>query len=418
MKTYFLTLLAIVLITSLGIPTSAQEQDSRELADSAAVADSVAADAAAEPYRSWTPFLLLSVFVLLIIIPFMPGFIEVTIPKDRYPLPVKNTRYAKDPRYLGKSARRILAEALEGKILEDGQHAVLMSKEETLDVSDQMVVPINERVENVQYVRDDLQTEAGVRFNKEVFVGGKAHIGAKSRLRTLACDGAVTMGEETRVARWLDAEGEITVGDGCNLGVSAASPRGISLGDRVQFKRLFGNPVTTPDYIGRENTQPSTEPPRGAKIPNKIRTIKDTLDLHRRNLTLAEGEELEANLVVKGDLTCDEGSRLRGSAKVYGSTVLKKNAMVMGDIFSEGPVTVGKGAVVLGNIFSQDAVKLLPGARLGREGALKSVIGKKEVHIAQNVSIHGYVLTEGRGRVVREKSSSSRRSQPSDHIGA
>lgn len=398
-------MLVIAMIASLGIPAGAQQESPREGADSVASVDSMAQDAATGPYRFWKPPLLLTVFVLLIIIPFVPGLIEVTVPKDKYPLPVKNTQYAKDPRYLGKSARRILTQALEGKILEDGRHTVLMSKEETIDVADELVVPSNERVQNVQYIRGDLRAETGVRFGKEVFVGGAASIGARSRLRTLACDGPLILGEGTRVSRWLDAEGEIVAGEGCNLGVSAASAQGIRLGDRVQFKRLFGHPVTTQDYIKEEKTNPADDPPSRVNIPTKVRSIKDTLDLHRKNLVLAEGEEREGNVVVKGNLTFKKGSRLKGSAKVYGATVLEKDAVVLGDIFSEGPVTVGQEAVVTGNIFSQNEVRVLPGARIGRQGALKSVIGKKEVHIAQDVCINGYVLTEGQGRIERKKRS-------------
>ncbi len=399
MKTYLIPLLAIVLIASLGGSASTQEERPTALADSAVRLDPAGEDAANGPYRSGTPFLLLSVFILLILIPFLPGLIEIRVPKDRYPLPVKNTKYAKDPRYLGKSARRILTQALEGNTLEEGRYTMLMSKEETVDVTKDKVVPGNERVQNVQYIRGDLRADAGVRFSKEVFVCGEARIGPRSWLRSMACDGPLTLGEETRVARWLDAEGEITVGTGCDLGVSVASARGISLGDRVRFKRLFGSPVTTPDYINRKNTQPSDDQPQKVNIPTKIRSIQDTLDLHRKDLVLAEGQELIGNVVVKSDLTCKKGSRLKGSAKVYGTVVLEKDVRISGDIFCEGPVTVGEGAVVLGNIFSQDAVTVLPGARLGREGALKSVIGKKEVRIAQDVCIHGYVLTEGQGRV-------------------
>jgi predicted acyltransferase (DUF342 family) len=404
MKIHFLPILVILMIASLGFPAQAQEGSPRGVVDSVAQADSMAQDADAGPYRSWKPPLLLSVFVLLIIIPFVPGLIEVTVPKDSYPLPVKNT-HAKDPRYLGKSARRILTQALEGKILEDGQHTVLMSKEETIDLADDLVVSSNERVQNVQYVRGDLRAEAGVRFGKEVFVSGTASIGARSRLRTLACDGPLILGEGTRVSRWLDAEGEIVVGEGCDLGISAASAQGIRLGDRVQFRRLFGNPVTTQDYITEENTNPVYDPPPSVNIPTKVSTIKDTLDLHRKNLVLDEGEEQEGNVVVKGNLTFKKGSRLKGSAKVYGTTVLERGAVVLGDIFSEGPVTVGEDAIVWGNIFSQDVVILLPGARIGRPGTLKSVIGKKEVHIAQDVCINGYVLTEGQGRIEHKKRS-------------
>ncbi len=63
--------------------------------------------------------------------------------------------------------------------------------------------------------------------------------------RTLTSDGAMHIGESVQILRWIDANGEITVGADSNLGVSASGGSRLTLGDRVEFERVWGSPVAT-----------------------------------------------------------------------------------------------------------------------------------------------------------------------------
>ncbi len=347
--------------------------------------------------------LLLLTFALLILLPFVPGLIEVYWPRDRYPLPV-DTGYTKDPRFFGRAARDILAGALDVAAVAPGSHEVEMSKAETVEVHDDLELPAGTAQAAVLVVRGELAVGAGATCDREVFASGRARVGEGATLRTLAGDADVALAAGVTMQRWLDADGDVTVGEDCSLGVSAAAGGSLILADGVVFNRLYGLPVTTADGAGAgggEQPGPGAAQVRSPSYPDvdEILTIEDLVHLHRDDLTVSPGDEFQRPLVCKGDLTIAAGAVLAYTARVYGDLHLEQGATIQGDVIAERNVTLAEGAAVYGNVFSQAAVTLASGARVGLPGARKSLIGKKEILLGADVVVHGYVLTDGRGRV-------------------
>ena len=91
--------------------------------------------------------------------------------------------------------------------------------------------------------------------------------------------------------------------------------------------------------------------------------------------------------------------RLLGNIKTHGNLIIGKNVEVSGNIFADGDIEIGEGSVISGNIFSQGSVHVLAGVEIGVSGKYKSVIGKKGMALDQNVTIYGYVMTEGIGSI-------------------
>jgi len=349
-----------------------------------------------------TRTVLLGVFVLLLFLPFLPSVAEVFHPQDEYPLPV-NLDYSKDPRYLGRSAWRILDRALEKTNGENGSLSVRMSKDEIVEVSGDRTIHKDDEIDGVMFVDGNVELEPEAACARDLYVTGDASIGRASSLRTLASKGRVRLEAECRVSRWIDAEGGIETGEECALGASAASGGAIRLGTGTEFRRLYGHPVGTGGTAARGAGPPLPDSPDPAGRPGdetEIRTIKDTLDLHENDLELAPGRRQERPVLVKGDLKLGRGAILTGPARVYGRTLLEPGALVLGDLFCEGPVEVGEGAAVRGNLFSQDTIELGPGVSVGEPDAPKSVVAKKAIRLAAGVRVHGYLLTEGEGKVV------------------
>ena len=354
-------------------------------------------EVAARPLPGFGP-LLVALFLLLILLPFVPGLVEVYWSRDVYPLPV-DTGYVRDPRYLGRSLRRIMRRALDGRETVDGEHRVRMSREETVTVFQRCELADGADTDLVFYVRGDLRAGRRVTCRRDGWVRGDASIGAGSRLRALACDGNVELGEGTVVTRWVDAEGDLRAGRDCSLGVLAAAGGALRLDDGCRFRRLAGYPVVTGN--GEPAAAPPPPPPLERPVieAEEIVTVEDMTHWTRGDRTVAAGETLRRPLVVKGELTCAPGAVLPFAAAADGRLVLGAGAVAHGDLFCEGPVEVGEGAVVLGNVFSQDTVRLAAGARVGTAGAPKSVIGKKGVLLGDGVTVHGYVQTDGAGEV-------------------
>lgn len=340
---------------------------------------------------------LLGAFALLILLPFVPGLIEVAWPRDRYPLPI-DLDYHKDPRYLGRSARALMDAALADHEGDVGRLSVKLSREEQVDVADRIEIPAGARVETLLVARGVLEIGEDAACERDAFARAGARVGARAALRALACDGPAVLGDGVRITRWLDVEGDVAVGAGAVLGAHAAASGAMTLADGVAFSRLYAETVHTAAWSGPREL-PEPPPPFALPDVEEIRDLEDTATLHRGDLTVGPGETHDRPLVVHGDLTVAAGAKLGRTVKAYGAITLADGALLLGDAFAEGRIVVGAGASVRGNIFTQDVVELRRGTRVGAPGVRKSVVGKKGVVLGDDVAVHGYVLTDGQGRV-------------------
>jgi len=388
-----LTILLVLILSSLAAAQPAQTGE--------ALAPDPSLQEVPPPVASVRPgatALLLLTFALLILLPFVPGLIEVYWPRDRYPLPV-NTGYTKDPRFYGRSARELLGAALDVAEAALGNHEIEMSKPETVEVRDDWEISAGAEQDAILVARGELVVGEGAVCERELFAGGHARVGADAVLRTLSCDADATLARGVALVRWLDCEGDVTVGPDASLGISAAAGGSLVLDDGVVFARLFGSPVSTTGGGERPRPEPAPVSAPFVTTVDEIGTIEDLTHFHRDDLTVSPGDAFERPLVVKGDLVLEAGAMVPHAVRVYGELRLERDATVGGDAFVEGDVVLGEGAAVRGNVFTQGAVRLGTDACVGMPGACKSVIGKREVELGSGVVVHGYILTDGRGRV-------------------
>ncbi len=343
-------------------------------------------------------WLLISAFVLLMVLPFVPGLLEVAVPRDRYPLPI-DLEYTKDPRYMGRSARRLLLGGLGDALRDPGRHKVTLSKPEVLEIHDGLNLADNGRLDLLTWVRGDAVFGKGARCEEDIHVDGGVTFGDESFLRSVVAQGDIELGKGVHVVRWIDSDGDIVIGRDSTLGISAASGGSLRLGDGSKFRRLWGSPILTE---GHDGAPPKPQVP--SAVPRHDATGKTDIDDH---VTRHDGDlllDLVTNdpvrpLVVRGDCEIGDGVVFRAPIKVYGGIKLGKGAVVLGDIFAENDVVLGEGSVVEGNVFTQSAVWLGRGARVGSPARRTSVVARKNVTLGGAAAVYGYVLTDGAGEV-------------------
>lgn len=352
-------------------------------------------DSQTNPFVATT---LLMAFSLMLFLPFWPGLRESLWPRDKYPLAIE-MKYSKDPRHLSKSFRNLLLQSLRPDTTSQNIRTVHMSKKEVVEIKETCRVPTGETVAHTLMVQKDMFTEQQVIINQDLYVIGSAHIGEKNQIRTLACDGDIEMAPHSQVMRWMDAEGKINIGSGCNLGASCSAVNRLTLGKDVTFRRLFGNPVVTPGYVERAQLKRAPAPAHMAVPAAKIKTIEDTTYYRRKSSLLQSGTSIHQNVIVKGDLVLADHVTINGNVRCEGYVTIGKNSIIHGNLFCEGAVDVYEGAAVTGSIFSQDAIHLFANTSVGKPGSVKSTIAKKKITLGRNVAIYGYALTEGKGLV-------------------
>lgn len=384
--------MALLLVAAFAIaaaPTSASE------ADTPAVAPAAQA-------TNWTPVALLATFALLLVLPFVPGMIEVVHPRDHYPLPV-DLAYTKDPRHLGRRLRRILRDGLADHLHEAGMHPVRLSRPDMVRVADGLQLADDEVCEDTVVVRGRFVTGRRATLTSDAYVQGSATLGAGTVVRTLACDGQLDLATGVIVRRWLDCDGDITATEHCDLGGHCAAARVIRLTNGVRFARLSAEMIVTPGGHSRPARElPADLPPlpRPERPAHALDHGIDTLlAWHPGDLTLGREAQHAGDLVVRGTLRLEAGAILRGRVRGYREVTLGEGVVLDGDLFADGDVTLADGVTVTGHVFSQGRVTIGRRVQVGVPGQVRSVIGNQGVQLGPAVVVHGYVQTEGEGVV-------------------
>ncbi len=350
-------------------------------------------DAPGRTYLLGVPkYILITLLVLMafILIPFLPGFIELFRPKDEKPLAL-NMNFSKDYKYFGKSFQKILENGLGTKhITEPGEYTLMLSKPERVRVVERGRVSDQKTIDEILYVLADFTSGSDAEFRKEIYVRGSCKIGDRNTLRALYCEGDLAIGEGTAVIRWVDGDRDIEIKEGCRLGVSVASTKRLAVARHCSFSRMFGLPILT----------------YRTKLPGilpeiQVKNISDTtMVITKEEIILPPRTNISNDIVTHQRIVFREKSFAKANIKSYRDIIIEEGSLVEGNLFSERNVVIEAGCTITGNIFSQGQVKIGNAVQVGQEGQIKSVIAKKGVLVEGNVTIYGYIMTEGEGKIV------------------
>jgi predicted acyltransferase (DUF342 family) len=333
------------------------------------------------------------IFTLLLLLPFIPGIFELIKKEDSEPLFI-SMDYTRNPRYFGKSFKMLLGRATSGLDLSPGFKDIKLSKNETMEIAQSLDIPLEKEINHLLYVIGDLCSESHVRFDKEVYVTGNATIGPNNTFQALYSEGDVKVSEGTQFQRWLDADGNISVGVNCDLGISISSGNKIYLSNGCVFRRLYGMPVLT-GYNQVADFQYPAE-----KLLSKESPLPDESFIRKDDNTVPTGTIINNNIVFTGDVRVGSRTIISGTIKSYGNIYLENDVIIYGNIFADGDIFIGRNAGIGGHLFSQGSIFISEHTLISRPDKIKSIIAKKEIKIEQNVNIYGFVATEGHGSIL------------------
>jgi predicted acyltransferase (DUF342 family) len=322
-------------------------------------------------------FLLLSIvlFGLVLMVPAIPSIREVMWPRDEGRLRIPE-QYERDPRWFGHSYREKLAGFVAAARGDESYQAdlKLRTNEETRWAPD-MSIPPGERVRGIAVgERIRVGHGAGIR---DAYALQSLDVERDVVARTLTSDGGLHVGRSVSILRWIDADGEIAVDAGANLGVSASGGGRVTLADGVRFERVWGKPVTSRT---------------AATAPFPLAERKDTTFIG------AAAIETGKPIIVYGPLRIAAGTTIRSDIKVHGPLDVESGVRISGNVIARGDVTFASEVFVEGHVFSERDVWLGPGCRVGRHAGTKTVYAARHVVIANDVEVEGWVVAEGGGQ--------------------
>ena len=341
-------------------------------------------------------------FALMIAMPFLLGYKELTEKKDDKNLYV-NRNYVRNPRYFGQSFRALLEKskaewekAQEGTVIK-----IHLSKDELLNVEHNISAePVAIDAMAMYMGNSVIAAKSG--FQKEVYGQGTMEFGEGCWARAIATDGNLRLAHGCKVVRWLDVEGEGIIEDDAILGISASSGTSLQLGKNCSFKRLYAPKISvgiSSDAVltKAEQLAPTLPKPKFNEIEYNIEKIEPLEDKEKRpygSFVFPKTIVMHKALTIKKDMI------VLGNIKAKKDLIIEDNVVVLGNVFCEGVLTVGKGCVLGSVVFSQEDINLGPGTTVGSKGKLKSLIARGKITLAQGVTVYGYVLTDEGGKTL------------------
>jgi len=301
-------------------------------------------------------------FFFLILLPFLPGLLELFLYKDARPLDI-NLKISKDPAYFGRSFLRLLETSLRSQKNISGPEELSESttlmlsgeKEEELRVFfPEEAEELEERMSSIVFFKGTTVIRKPVIFLKEVLVWGDLVLESPCTFRALYIRGDGLFKAPVKIVRWLHVEGTLSVKAPSWLGHSTFAGEAASLRAPTTFKRIFAPRI-------------STSSGEGLRIFRKKQAEVRPESLGSRQALVFEGK--------------------------------KKPLIFEKDLFSEEKIELHGPIWVKGHIFSQKEIKIKNFVVLGEKGKIKSAIGKRGIKIEGPFLGYGYLHTEGRGLI-------------------
>ncbi|MCX5778934.1 MAG: polymer-forming cytoskeletal protein [Elusimicrobia bacterium] len=332
-------------------------------------------------------WLLVLVMAAMIVLPFYAAIRELLHPRDIQAQTV-DMEYTKEFRYFERAFLEKLCPVI-GDVTISDVRVVMLSKTEKIEVSGARRVMDPRTFETIVYVNGDIETGVGIVFEKELIVAGSAQLGHDTLLRAISVRGSLTLGRRASLSRWAGADGDITAGDECILGVQVVSGKTLLLGQGCLFKSLSGAPI---QIAPSHSERPAIVP--GGDIRSHAWYI------NRDGFSLPPGVTVEKDIIAKTNIVVGAGSRVRGSITASGTVGLEAGAVVEGSIFAESGVLTAQDCRIGGDIFSQHQILLGSGTIVGEPGSVRSVIGKDKLFLSGGVIIYGTAFSERDGEVI------------------
>ncbi len=325
--------------------------------------------------------LSISAFALMLLIPAIPTLLEIYRPKDDVRLHISE-HYVRDPRWFGTALRTMLAPFVaaahgDASFRED----VKLRTDEEVSWAPDLTIEAEKRMRGISVgERVRVGQGAGIR---DAYALESLDVERQVVARTLTSDGPMHIGESVQILRWIDANGEITVGADSNLGVSASGGSRLTLGDRVEFERVWGAPVAT--------LTAAAEPFEFVKRKND----------HRKVVRIGQAEvDAGTSMIHYGPVRIARDTHIPSHIKVHGPLEIEAGVRIGGNVIVRGDVTLASDVIVSGHVFAEGDVWLGPHSRVGRSGGVKTVYAGRRILLAHDVEVEGWLVADAGGNTL------------------
>lgn len=310
------------------------------------------------------------IFIVLLILPFAVSLLSVRQSREAS-LYVKSDN-VRDPRYFSNSFRALIEKGIDRQ-----NRTIKMSKLEPFVYAEEIN---GSNPDSIVIAQNHFQPIDVSYFSKEIYAESTAIIPPNTCLRAIACLNTLEFNEDCEIIRWADSEKQMTIQDGCSLGISISSGERLLIAPHCTFHRLYAPEIV----IGYEAAE----------------TVRFPVDATISDERWFNPEEIKANETVRKTIVTDysleigEGAVIMGSIKSTRHIFIHRNVRVNGNVVADGAIILDEGVRVLGTVFSQDSILIGPGVEIGMKPKIKSLIARKSITLCETAKVFGYIGCE------------------------
>jgi len=341
---------------------------------------------------------LIIVFLILLIIPFIPAIREIVKPKDLLPLSIDQD-YVRDPRFFETQLLEELHPVIDAQTLGTASH--MYKNKVPIDVFQEIKASDKVEPDHVIIVQNNMNTANKKSFNQPVYVKGKTNVGENCSFEILMVEGDITIGSDFRLNRWMSSNSRIVVKENAMLGKKVNCSGVLQMNKGCRFINLYAMPIATYDVDFNLEIDTSTAVVMPLDFTEQMTDVGDlNWYISKEVMTIPPYSMVNNDMVVKSDLVLRQGVVVNGNIKVYGKVTLEKEVRVFVELICNSDIEIGEYCYIRENLFTQSRIIVKSGARFGLPGQHKSIIGKKGISLDKNVLIYGNIVTAGEGIVV------------------
>lgn len=352
------------------------------------------------------PFFLMMVTLGLLAVPIAPALYELKKRKDASPLPTSRhdghiENFAEVFRGRVDQVRCVLQKCRDDEQIErvqvDGTEALLVGCEDfTFDrsVIDGVAALI---------CACSVMVPADCAVDADIYAEEMLGLGDRSVLRAALCTGNLSLGEKSKVLRWLHADGNIQLLKGSAAFGRLSAGQSIRLLPGAIFQHMHAPSIWTGESLDSAHFPmrcgcESAEDPHVASGLSSGTFAKRPRIRVKGDFVLPAGEALNANVIAAGKVHFERGTRFLGNLKSYGDVWIADDACTHGSIVCEGTIRIGSQCFADGPIMAEREIQIGRDSCIGRSEAL-TTISSRTVRIATGCEMHGSVWARLQGSV-------------------
>lgn len=329
-----------------------------------------------------------------------------------------DVNYVRSENYFGQSFRMKVKQWLLMPGVSDQESGTTIQKDaERIHVVERMELPSGADCDDILVVERNFSCGSQSRLGREVLVHGDAEIGAKSRVQALATDSNLFVGEGVRVARWLDAMGDLTISAGTKIQSRVTSQTRISLGLGVELSSAHAPEIATAgrneglgsldtaagnllDLTMAEQSDELTSKLEAAGFkPDLLLQLGSDTWMYKGDLVLTLPVRLSQKLAVTGKCSFCAGSRLEADLRAGKSILLGPSCVINGNLTADRHIFIGNHSRFSGVLNAGHSMLLSSGTRGFRSDGMVVAYAGEKLSVESDVAVKGK-LSAGAGVVV------------------